>query len=282
MQLDKWNIEYLKIVSDLNLNIAEDIHSTNQLESILQTNLGYNSNYVLKRLIKKLDQPILIVGAGPSLETDFNNCKRYLSFENIVTIAVDGSCSLFQELQIVPNIVLTDLDGEWSAIRWAISSGAITLIHAHGDNLSLIQKFFEEKKSFVGNTCIWGTTQNMIETNLFNFGGFTDGDRAIFLSFHFNSPIIGLIGFDFGETIGKYSTLNPLITKDPIRKLQKFNIALTLLASHFHSHKGARFNLTSSGEEIPGFPRVSLNDFKNNLIEWNRTRNKLEFPKVLP
>ena len=189
---------------------------------------------------------------------------------------------MFQELQTVPNIVLTDLDGEWSAIRWAISLGAITLIHAHGDNESLIQQFFEEKKTFMGTTCIWGTTQNKIETTLFNFGGFTDGDRAIFLSFHFNSPIIGLIGFDFGETIGKYSTLNPLITKDPIRKRQKFNIALTLLASHYLSHKGTRFNLTSSGEEIPGFPRSGLNDFKNSLNEWNKTRNKWEFPKAQP
>ena len=274
MHLDTWNAEYLRIVSELNLNIEEDIQSANQLESLLLANLPYKSTYILKKLEKRLNQPILIVGAGPSLETDLKNCKQNLNLQNIVTIAVDGSCSLFQELQVVPTIVVTDLDGEWSAIRWAISHGAITLIHAHGDNESLIQRFFENGDSFKENKGIWGTTQNMIKTSLFNFGGFTDGDRAIFLSFHFKSPIVGLIGFDFGETIGKYSTLNPLIKKDPIRKRQKFRIALSLLASYFYTHNGARFNLTSLGEEIPGFPRMTLNKFKNSLSEWNKMHNK--------
>ena len=142
MQLDNWNLEYLKIVSELGLNIEEDIHSAKELESILLTNRPFRSQNFLDRLNQLLKQPNLIVGSGPSLETDLNSFKQHFNLVNLVTIAVDGSCSLFRQLQIIPNILVTDLDGEWSAIRWAISHGAITLIHAHGDNEYLIKRFF--------------------------------------------------------------------------------------------------------------------------------------------
>ena len=279
MKLDNWNFEYLKIVSELGLNIEEDIHSAKELESILLTNRPFRSQNFLDRLNQLLKQPNLIVGSGPSLETDLNSFKQHFNLVNLVTIAVDGSCSLFRQLQIIPNILVTDLDGEWSAIRWAISHGAITLIHAHGDNEYLIKRFFEDNENLSEKTNVWGTTQNLLTTKLFNFGGFTDGDRAIFLSFHFQSPLIGLMGFDFGETIGKYSTLNPTITKDPIKKRKKFKIALSLLDAYYRDHKGVRFNLTSSGEEIPGFPRLSLQEFKTELSEWNKTQNNEESPK---
>ncbi|MHA1995321.1 MAG: 6-hydroxymethylpterin diphosphokinase MptE-like protein [Candidatus Hodarchaeales archaeon] len=279
MRLDKWNKEYLKIVSKLDLNIEEDIRSAKRLESLLLAKLSYGSSYILNKLHLSLKQPNLVVGAGPSLETDLNQCKEKLRLEDLVIIAVDGSCSLFRQLQIIPDIVITDLDGEWSAIRWAISHGAITLIHAHGDNQPLVQQFFTEDDFLKKETYVWGSTQNVFKTILFNFGGFTDGDRAIFLSIHFQSPLIGLIGFDFGEKIGKFSTLNPLITKDLIRKRQKFEIACSLLSSHYHTHNGIRFNLTSSGKEIPGFPRLSLDGFKHEINEWNKKQNKKEFPK---
>lgn len=52
-----------------------------------------------------------------------------------------------------------------------------------------------------------GTTQ--INPNFFNniqnFGGFTDGDRAVFIADYFNAKEINLIGFDFNSKIGKYS-----------------------------------------------------------------------------
>jgi uncharacterized Rossmann fold enzyme len=279
MIVDRWNKEYLKIVTELELNVEKDIQSTKQLETLLLTKLPYGSKYILDRITPLFKQPNLVAGAGPSLETDLKECKNKLKRDDLIFIAVDGSCSLFQQLRIIPDIVLTDLDGEWSAILWAISHGAITLIHAHGDNQPLIQQFFDEIDLPKEDTFVWGTTQNVLTTDLFNFGGFTDGDRAIFLSFNFQSPLIGLIGFDFGEKIGKFSTLNPLITKDPFRKKQKFKIALSLLSSYYHTHNGIRFNLTSSGQAIPGFPKASMDGFKLKLIEWNKKHNKGVSPK---
>jgi uncharacterized Rossmann fold enzyme len=41
--------------------------------------------------------------------------------------------------------------------------------------------------------------------NVYNFGGFTDGDRSVFLAEEFGAKEIVLLGMDFGAHIGKYS-----------------------------------------------------------------------------
>ena len=38
-----------------------------------------------------------------------------------------------------------------------------------------------------------------------NFGGFTDGDRAVFFASRFGAAKIFLFGMDFGSKIGTYS-----------------------------------------------------------------------------
>ncbi|HWQ19331.1 MAG TPA: hypothetical protein VN455_06085, partial [Methanotrichaceae archaeon] len=44
-----------------------------------------------------------------------------------------------------------------------------------------------------------GTCQCRPPEGLFNFGGFTDGDRCVFLARHFGAGSIRLIGFDFSD-----------------------------------------------------------------------------------
>ena len=55
---------------------------------------------------------------------------------------------------------------------------------------------------------------------MYNFGGFTDGDRAVFLAVHFNAKKIFLIGFDFNNTIGEYSFVEKKDKKNKIKKLK--------------------------------------------------------------
>jgi len=43
------------------------------------------------------------------------------------------------------------------------------------------------------------TTQSKPIHNVFNFGGFTDGDRCVFLATEFGADKIELIGFDFED-----------------------------------------------------------------------------------
>lgn len=57
-----------------------------------------------------------------------------------------------------------------------------------------------------------GTTQSKPLKNVYNFGGFTDGDRAVFLAIKLGAKKIILAGMDFGEKITKYS--RPKLSRD--------------------------------------------------------------------
>ncbi len=106
-------------------------------------------------------------------------------------VAADGATTAMVEEKIVPDIVVTDLDGNLDDILLANLRGANIVVHAHGDNLDKIVQitpFF---------TNVLGTTQAQPLGNIYNFGGFTDGDRAIFLAVALGASEITLAGMDF-------------------------------------------------------------------------------------
>jgi hypothetical protein len=70
--------------------------------------------------------------------------------------------------------------------------GSVTLVHAHGDNIETLQ---EHLPRFTQQLML--TTQTRPFDGVFNFGGFTDGDRAVCVADHFGARTIRLVGFDF-------------------------------------------------------------------------------------
>jgi len=66
------------------------------------------------------------------------------------------------------------------------------VIHAHGDNGPAVEAWAPR---FTGP--VVGTTQAKPVGGLRNFGGFTDGDRAVLMAAHFGASKINLVGFDF-------------------------------------------------------------------------------------
>jgi len=69
--------------------------------------------------------------------------------------------------------------------------GCILVLHAHGDNIERIKSVIPKLRRFVG------TTQSVPFDRIYNFGGFTDGDRAALLAKKFGAEKIGLYGFNF-------------------------------------------------------------------------------------
>ena len=67
-------------------------------------------------------------------------------------------------------------------------TNSVFVVHAHGDN--------NEKIHLVKNfkNCI-GTTQTKQTRRIHNFGGFTDGDRCVFLANHFKAKKIIIRSF---------------------------------------------------------------------------------------
>jgi uncharacterized Rossmann fold enzyme len=144
----------------------------------------------------------IVFGAGPSLKDHVTYLKENYDLKDYVLVAADGATTALIEQRIAPDIVATDLDGNLDDILLANFRGANIIVHAHGDNMDKIAKltpFF---------TSVLGTTQAQPVGNLYNFGGFTDGDRALFLAVALNASEITLAGMDFGDVVTRYSRPN--------------------------------------------------------------------------
>lgn len=99
-----------------------------------------------------------------------------------------------------------------------------------------------------------GTTQVLPIPPLHNYGGFTDGDRCVFLASALNAKSITLAGMDFGAKIGKYSKKQ----FNPIVKRIKLQIAKNLLEWYASYASIPLYNITSRGKTIAGFKEVNV------------------------
>ncbi|MEE9593889.1 MAG: 6-hydroxymethylpterin diphosphokinase MptE-like protein [Candidatus Hydrothermarchaeales archaeon] len=189
MRFEEWEGVYREILSEFDFSEEGDKAAASLFNSIIKP----LDNGLLKEKIT--GKRVNIYGAGPSLEL----IERFASGTNI---AADGATSYLLKRGVVPDIVVTDLDGRIEDLRKAKKEGSIMVVHAHGDNINAIRKHVRHLGRIVG------TTQTRPFGNLNNFGGFTDGDRAVFLAHHFGAKEIHLYGMDFHGEIGKYSFTN--------------------------------------------------------------------------
>ena len=233
-----WNNRYVRIARELGLSVKADEEARNVLE-----NLGPLGSWSMlkRRLAGKV---VVVFGCGPSLAEDTGKFKAG-EMKNAVTIVADGAAKALLERGIVPDVVVTDLDGDEESLINAGSLGAITIVHAHGDNIEKLKRLVPKLKGGV-----YGTAQVRTKGRVKNFGGFTDGDRAVYLAEHFKPKAILLAGMDFGRVIGAYSG-----TYDGKKKPKKLAIGKKLIEELASETKVKMLNLTSGGEDIVGVPR---------------------------
>lgn len=106
--------------------------------------------------------------------------------------AADGATTVCLEAGLVPDVIVTDLDGPVAAEVTANARGGFAVLHAHGDNRPAIEHWTTEFRGRVA-----GSWAGAPEDGLLDVGGFTDGDRAAFLAEHLGARRILLWGFDF-------------------------------------------------------------------------------------
>ena len=211
MNFTTWKPFYKKIVADFNFSITDDERAASLLNVLLKKKSSAINK--LKDLIDCKD--MFIFGAGPSLESSIIKHKN--RFANSVIITADGATSALMKHNISPDVIVTDLDGNIADQRQANSEGSVVVVHAHGDNIEQIKK---EVPNFKGS--LVGTTQTDPRpySRLYNFGGFTDGDRAAYLADYFHAKSIWLVGFDFTDEIGIYSFAEYKNKDVKLKKLQ--------------------------------------------------------------
>jgi len=199
MKYEEWKEIYAKIVVDLQLDKSKDETAAEILNQLMNTYTSHviNTN-VLSTLIK--DNTIFVFGAAPCLEKDIK--ENSTQFKTGVLIAADGATSALLKYDLMPDIIVTDLDGVIADQLKANMKKAILIIHAHGDNIDVVQKTIPKiRGSFLGTI----QTNPRDYSNVLNFGGFTDGDRAVFLADQFQPKKIILVGFDCTSPPGFYS-----------------------------------------------------------------------------
>ena len=235
MMISGWKKRYSEIRKEFNYSEKKDKESAVILNSIIKKS---NINEKIISLVK--DKTVFVIGSGPSLSTAIPILKN---FKKTIKIAADSSVKLLVDNGIIPDIVITDLDGDESILK-KIGKKSIFIVHAHGDNVEKL----EFAKKFT--KCI-GTTQSNPFEKIQNFGGFTDGDRGVFLANHFDAKKIILFGMDFGEKIGRHSNTKKSERKIKLMKLHKGKLLLEWLSTITKSE------LFTTSKPIKGFKKIS-------------------------
>jgi len=217
MRWTDWKPFYWRIVREMGYSVEADRKAARVLYSLLLR----NDKYLLKEEINELiAEKVYVFGAGPSL----GGVLERFDFVDGTLIAADGATSALIEFGLIPDLIVTDLDGRIADIKFANRRGALLVVHAHGDNVDKITSYVPVLSR------ILGTTQTEPFDFIYNFGGFTDGDRAVFLSEELGAREIVLVGFDFGEIVGRWS--KPYLRcNSPVweTKKKKFALARELL-----------------------------------------------------
>ncbi|MEA1924757.1 MAG: 6-hydroxymethylpterin diphosphokinase MptE-like protein [Candidatus Altiarchaeota archaeon] len=207
-----WFKKYDEIAAELELSRAADRAATILLDNLIEDSGVERLSVLLE------DKRVIVFGAGPSLVDAVSYVKEKNLHDGYVFVAADGAVSAFIEAEVLPDVLVTDLDGRLRDILQANWRGSLTVVHAHGNNVALLENVVPRLNGVVGSTQVKPVGR------VRNFGGFTDGDRCVFLAVHFKAREIWLAGMDFDSVVGEYSR-----SSDSERKRKKLLIAKNLI-----------------------------------------------------
>ena len=212
MEFTRWEPIYEEILSDFGYDRSEDENSVRVLKAVTMSSDLHSGDDAAENM----SDTVTVVGNAPCLEEDL----RTNGVEGTVLCAGSAVGRLMAS-GICPDMVFTDLDGDIDPQIEASSKGAFTFIHAHGDNQDLITLY---APLFKGPVVL--TTQSSPEYTVFNYGGFTDGDRAVCFARHFGAKKINLIGFDYDRPMPKEGS-DPEIKRKKLQWAKKIIETLT-------------------------------------------------------
>ncbi len=184
MKFEDWEQYYIRILDYFGFSREDDEEAARLLSSILPR----DDISLLEKTIRDAD--VIVAGNAPTLSEDI----KKTDFTNQVIIAADAAARVLKKGGVTPHIVFSDLDGLDDDVLMMNEEGTILAIHAHGDNIPLVKSWTPKIKG-----AVVGTTQSTPLENVYNFGGFSDGDRAVFAAHEFGARSVRLIGFDLDD-----------------------------------------------------------------------------------
>ena len=186
MRFESWEPIYLEILEEFGFSRERDEEAARLLSVLLRSRPDQREQSNLDAIVRGRD--VLVCGNAPTLAWELRDVSP-----GDVMIAADGATTVLLEMDIIPEVIVTDLDGTVPDIITANRRGSLVVVHAHGDNMTALREYVPQMSKVIG------TTQSRPFDEIYNFGGFTDGDRCVFLARCFGASKIKLAGFDYDD-----------------------------------------------------------------------------------
>jgi hypothetical protein len=182
---------YRDICREFGYDEDEDARSAEALSALLSTRQVPTAD----ELSAGCPETVTVCGDGPLLAEEIS-----ASPPAGYVVAADGATEDLMDAGIVPDAIVTDLDGDVQVQIRASAKGSLVFVHAHGDNQDEVRAVVPRMKGRVVGTC-----QGPPHGGLLNLGGFTDGDRAACIFSGLGARTVVLVGFDFERPSEKAS-----------------------------------------------------------------------------
>jgi uncharacterized Rossmann fold enzyme len=181
MEFKDWEPHYCEILAYFGFDRAGDEEAARLLATLIPR------DNLLSLAALTYGNPVTVCGNAPCLKDELGKI-------NGVVFAADAAADVLDEHGIRPDAVFTDLDGASDRLLVLNKEGTIVVVHAHGDNIALLRHWVPRFKG-----PLVATTQSSPLPRVHNFGGFSDGDRAVFAADELAAEQITLIGFDLDD-----------------------------------------------------------------------------------
>jgi len=219
MNFEAWEPVYASILSDFGYPRAGDERARDAIAE-------YATPFDLDRLDAAGDA-VAVVGAAPSLSQEVD---RVGDADRV--FAASTAADVVREAGFGVDLLVTDLDKNPQTARALTEAGTPVAAHAHGDNVPLVEEWMPR----LDPAHTIATTQASPVDAVYNFGGFTDGDRAAFLADELGAAELRFVGWDFDD---------PVVDAEKAEKLRWAERLLHLL----ERRRGERFGVLDGRRE---------------------------------
>lgn len=181
MRFADWEPHYTAILEYFGFEREADEAAARVLADLA----GRDDIRLLETLIR--DRTVTVCGNAPSLPGELDRIEG-------TVLAADAAAEVLAKHGIRPDAVFTDLDGATEVFIDLSEQGTVMVVHAHGDNIPLLRHWVPRIPGL-----LVATTQAAPLAHVHNFGGFTDGDRAVFAADELGAATVRIVGFDLAD-----------------------------------------------------------------------------------
>ena len=213
MRFAAWEPVYEAILDDFGYGRAGDERARTVISE-------FATPFDLDR-IDAVGDTVAVVGAAPSLSEEIGRVD-----DADLVFAASTAADVVRDAGVAVDLFVTDLDKNPETARALTAAGTPVAAHAHGDNVDLVEEWLPR----LDPAHTLATTQAAPVDAVYNFGGFTDGDRAAFLADHAGAADLRFVGWAFDD---------PAVGPEKARKLGWAERLLHLL----ERRRGERFDV---------------------------------------